>query len=55
MNQDVIINRLAHIAGVSRKQVLDTLRKMSSIPEVRKEIERQYDKKGRKKTSKGST
>ena len=40
MNNDAIINRLAHITGTSRKQVLDTLKKLSSIPEVKKELER---------------
>ena len=40
MNNDAIINRLADITGASRKQVLDVLKKMSSIPEVRKELER---------------
>lgn len=46
MNQDAVINRLAHITGASRKQVLDILKKMSSIPEVRKELDKKhYDKK----------
>ena len=46
MNQDAIINRLAHITGTSRKQVIDTLKRMSNIPEVRKELDRKhYDKK----------
>ena len=40
MNQDAIINSLAHMTGCSRKQVLDTLKKMSNMPEVRKELER---------------
>lgn len=40
MNHDAIINRLAHITGCSRKQVIDTLKKMSSMPEVRKELEK---------------
>ena len=40
MNQDTIINRLAHITGASRKQVIDALNKMQSIPEVRKELNR---------------
>ena len=51
MNQDAIINRLAHITGCSRKQVIDTLKKMSSIPEVRRELDRQYDQKRGKKAS----
>ena len=41
MNQDAMINRLAHITGATRKQVIDALNKMKSIPEVRKELERQ--------------
>lgn len=46
MNQDAIINQLAHITGKSRKQVIETLKKMSSLPEVRKELERtKYEKK----------
>ena len=40
MNQDAMINRLAHITGCSRKQVIDTLKKMSGMPEGRKELER---------------
>ena len=41
MNQDAIINQLAHITGASRKQVIEALNKMKSIPEVRRELERQ--------------
>ena len=40
MNQDAVINRLAHITGTSRKQVIDTLNKMKSIPEVRNYLDR---------------
>lgn len=40
MNNDAVINRLAHITGKSRKEVLDVLKQMSSIPEVRKALER---------------
>ena len=40
MNNDALINHLAKITGASRKQVLDTLKKMSSIPEVRRELDR---------------
>ena len=40
MNQDAVINRLAKITGCSRKQVIDTLKQMSSIPDVRRELER---------------
>ena len=47
MNKDAIINRLAHITGTPRKQVIETLKKMSSLPEVRKELERtKHEKKG---------
>lgn len=38
MNNDAFINHLAHITGCSRKQVLETLKKMSNIPEVKKEL-----------------
>ena len=41
MNQDTIINRLAHITGASRKQVIEALNKMQSIPEVKKELDKQ--------------
>lgn len=40
MKQDAVINRLAHITGASRKQVIDALKQMSSIPEVRKELDK---------------
>ena len=40
MNNDAVINHLAKITGCSRKQVIDTLKQMSSIPEVRKELDR---------------
>ena len=36
MNQDMIINQLAHAVGKSRKEVIDALRKMSQMPEVKK-------------------
>ena len=46
MNQDAIINQLAHITGTSRKQVIEALNKIKSIPEVRKELDRRkHDKK----------
>lgn len=32
----MIINQLAHATGRSRKEVIDVLRKMSQIPEVKK-------------------
>lgn len=37
---DAVINQLANVTGASRKQVIDALKKMQSIPEVRKELER---------------
>lgn len=40
MNLDAVINQLAHITGTSRKQVIETLKKMNTIPEVRRELER---------------
>lgn len=48
MNQDAVINQLAHITGASRKQVIEALNKLRTIPEVRKELDRRsHDKKGR--------
>ena len=35
-----MINQLAHITGASRKQVIEALNKMKSIPEVRRELDR---------------
>lgn len=40
MNQDAVINQLAHITWASRKQVIEALNKMKSIPEVRRELDR---------------
>ena len=40
MNQDAVINQLAHITGASRKQVIEALNKMKSIPEVKRELDR---------------
>ncbi len=52
MNQDVIINQLAHFTGSSRKQVIETLKKMSGMPEVRRYLKNGTDDhKGRKKAS----
>lgn len=49
MNMDAVINQLAHITGASRKQVIEALNKMKSIPEVRKELDKiSHDKKGRR-------
>lgn len=44
MNNDALINRLANITGCSRKQVLDVLKKMSNIPEVKKELNKMKSK-----------
>ena len=44
MNNDAIINRLANITGCSRKQVLNVLKKMSNIPEVKKELNKMKSK-----------
>ena len=40
MNNSAVVNHLAKITGCSRKQVLDTLKQMSTMPEVRKELDR---------------
>ena len=49
MNQDAVINQLAHTTGASRKQVIEALNKIKSMPEVRKHLDRiQHDKKRRK-------
>lgn len=40
MNMDGVINRLAYLTGASRKQVIDALNKLQSIPEVRKELDK---------------
>ena len=49
MNNDALINHLANITGCSRKQVIDTLKQMSTIPEVRKHLDKIHnDKKGRR-------
>lgn len=40
MNNDAVVNHLAKITGASRKQVLDALKQMNSIPEVRNYLDR---------------
>ena len=40
MNQDAIINRLAHISGKSRKEVIEVLKMMSAMSEVKKELKK---------------
>jgi hypothetical protein len=47
MNNDVFINQLAYLTGCPRKQVIDTLRRMSAMPEVQKFIKEQKHGKGR--------
>ena len=47
MSNDVFINQLAYITGSSRKQVIDTLRKMRAMPEVQKFLKEQKHGKGR--------
>ena len=39
MNLDAVINQLAHITGASRREVIQALGKLSSIPEVRKYLD----------------
>lgn len=46
MNQDAFINKLAHITGGTRKQVLNTLKAMSQMPEVKSQLKKNHDKKG---------
>lgn len=46
MNQDAFINKLAHITGGTRKQVLNVLKTMSQMPEVRNKLKKSHDKKG---------
>jgi len=36
MNQDTMINQLAHITGKSREEVIGTLKRMGQMPEVKK-------------------
>ena len=40
MNQDTFINKLAQISGGSRKQVIETLQKISKMPEIQREIKK---------------
>ena len=37
---DAVINQLAHITGASRKQVIEALNTMKSIPEVRNYLDK---------------
>lgn len=46
MNQDMMINQLAHAVGKSRKEVIDALREMGRMPEVQKFLK--HDQKRRK-------
>ena len=38
MNKDQTINRIAHVAGCTRKEVLDTLKYFGMLPEARKQV-----------------
>lgn len=40
MKIDAVINQLAYITGANRKQVINALKKLGNIPEVRRELER---------------
>lgn len=46
MNQDAFINKLAHVTGGTRKQVLNALKAMSQMPEVKNKLKKSHDKKG---------
>jgi DNA-binding transcriptional regulator GbsR (MarR family) len=48
MNQDMMINHLAHITGKSRKEVIAALKRMSQMPEVKKFLK---DEQERRKTA----
>ena len=48
MNQDMMINQLAHITGKSRKEVIATLKRMGQMPEVKKFLK---DEQERRKTT----
>ena len=48
MNQDMVINQLAHITGKSRKEVIATLKRMCQMPEVKKFLK---DEQKRRKTA----
>jgi len=40
MNNDGIINRIAHSTGKSRKEVIATLKEMSANPEIKKQLKK---------------
>lgn len=44
MNNDVIINRIAHSTGKSRKEVITMLKEMSANPEIKKQLRNRYGK-----------
>ncbi len=44
MNQDMMINQLAHITGKSRKEVIATLKRMSQMPEVKKFLKNEQER-----------
>ena len=48
MNQDMMINQLAHITGKPRMEVIAALKMMSQMPEVKKFLK---DEQKRRKTA----
>lgn len=44
MNNDVIINRIAHNSDKSHKEVIATLKEMSANPEIKKQLRNRYGK-----------
>lgn len=48
MSQNMMINQLVHITGKSRKEVIATLKRMSQMPEVKKFLK---DEQERRKTA----
>jgi hypothetical protein len=36
---DAVINQLAHVTGASRREVIQALKKLNSVPEVRKYLD----------------
>ena len=38
MKNDAVINRIAHTMGVSRKEVLDTLKQLGMLPGANKQV-----------------
>ena len=48
MSPDRIVNRIAHITGNSRKQVIDVLKSMGVLYSNQKSFHKTYDQKRRK-------